>query len=102
MALSKQKKKQQDAMNTFTIVEVRRCHDFGNGQISFDATFDNTITVYGMKYIEGVKKNGDEYAFISFPQIKGQDGNYYNRAYAIITPELQDAIVSQLEKMLTE
>lgn len=103
MALSKKKEQQKkQEFKFFDGVKVVRCHDFGNGKISFDAIFDDSVEIYGMNYIEGKKKStGEEYAFISFPQIKGSDGNYYNRAYLVITDELKDSIISQLEQMLS-
>lgn len=103
MAISKKKtegKKQE--LKFFDGVKLGRVHDFGNGTIAFDATFDNMVTVYGMKYIEGTKKDGEEYSFVSFPQIKGKDGNYYNRCYLVITDELKESIIEQLTAVLND
>lgn len=91
-------KKKKAELNVFKDAKVLRAHDFGNGQISFDCTFDNLVTIYGMKYIEG-ERNGEEYAFISFPQMKGKDGNYYNRAYINIDEKLMAQIVERLEQL---
>lgn len=93
------KKKQSDVINDFQIVVVSHVHDFGNGRIGFNATFDGLVTIYNMTYIEG-NKNGKEYAFVSMPQEKGKDGNYYNRAWLHITDDLLSSIQSQLEKAL--
>lgn len=92
-------KKKKAELDVFTDAKVLRCHDFGNGQISFDATFDNKVTIYGMKYIE-TTKGGQDYSFISFPQQKGKDGNYYNRAYLNLDEKLTQRITSQLEEMV--
>lgn len=105
MAISKKKEngnsKKHD-MQEFVNAKVGRVHDFGNGTISFNCTFDDLITVYGMKYIEGKKKDGTEYSFFSFPKHRGNDGNYYNHCYCFITESLHDQIIEQLEKALNE
>lgn len=80
-------------------VRVRRAHDFGNGRIAFDCDLDNLVTIYGCTYIEGVK-DGKEYSFVSMPQVKGSDGNYYNRVYFIVNDEIKDQIIKQLEDLL--
>lgn len=102
MALSKKKAsgEKQTITHVFTDVRVVRAHDFGNGQIAFDAVFNDLVQVYGMKYIEGTKHDGTEYSFVSFPQIKGKDGNYYNRVYLVIDDDLKESIISQLEILL--
>lgn len=104
MALSKKtnQSKKQDVGQEFLKAKVGRVHDFGNGQISFNCTFDDVITIYNMKYIEGTKKDGTEYSFISFPQHKGSDGNYYNYVWCRITENLSDQIVEQIGKALNE
>lgn len=110
MALSKKSNtEKKDTMQTFNYVKVRRCHDFGNGRISFDADFgikaekstvENIfVTIFNLTWIEG-EKNGKEYKFVSMPQRKGSDGNYYNICRVSISDDLLIDIESQLSDML--
>lgn len=110
MALSKKSNtEKKDEMQTFSFVKVRRCHDFGNGRISFDADFGihaekSTlnlvyVTIYNLTWCEG-QKNSKEYKFVSMPQRKGSDGNYYNICRVNISDDLLADIESQLSDML--
>lgn len=110
MALSKKSNtEKKEAMQGFNYVNVRRCHDFGNGRISFDADLgihadksDKTlvfVTIFNLTWIEG-EKNGKEYKFVSMPQRKGRDGNYYNICRVSISDDLLADIESQLSDML--
>lgn len=110
MALSKKSRtEKKDSMQSFNYVKVRRCHDFGNGRISFDADFgikaeksavENIfVTIFNLTWIEG-EKNGKEYKFVSMPQRKGSDGNYYNICRVGISDDLLSDIESQLSDML--
>lgn len=93
------KNKKADEQETFKGVTVKRAHDWGNGNITFDAMFDKIVTVYGMKYIER-EKDGTDISFISFPQKKGKDGNYYNHVWFRISEYLQTSIEQQLKDLL--
>lgn len=110
MALSKKSNtEKKDTMQAFNYVNVRRCHDFGNGRISFDADFGihaekSTVTlvyvtIFNLTWIEG-EKNGKEYKFVSMPQRKGSDGNYYNICRVDISDDLLTDIESQLSDLL--
>lgn len=111
MALSKKSntESKKDAMHPFNYVKVRRCHDFGNGRISFDADFGihaekSTVTliyvtIFNLTWCEG-EKNGKEYKFVSMPQRKGSDGNYYNICRVNISDDLLADIESQLSDLL--
>lgn len=111
MALSKKSNTEhkKDTMQAFNYVKVRRCHDFGNGRISFDADLGihaekSTVTliyvtVYNMTWCEG-EKNGKEYKFVSMPQRKGSDGNYYNICRVNISDDLLADIELQLSDLL--
>lgn len=107
LSKGKSNQKSENKMQAFTWVKVERCHDFGNGRISFNASFgmgdaekeEPLIRVYGLTWVEGT--NGKkEYKFISMPQRKGSDGNYYNECYISITDELLDQVEMQLGTML--
>lgn len=84
----------------FSSAHVDRAHDFGNGSVSFTCTFGGSVTVYNMRYREGTREDGTEYAFVSFPQYKGSDGKYYNIVYTPLTDALQKDIIKQLEDLL--
>lgn len=113
MSLSKkskaESKEKKDAMQPFNYVKVHRCHDFGEGRIAFDAdlgikaeksTVTNVfVTIYNLVWVEG-EKDGKEYKFVSMPQRKGSDGNYYNICRVNISDDLLDDIESQLADML--
>lgn len=106
MALSKNsnsRKSNSKEMFHFEEVEVRRAHDFGNGRISFNADFKiggvTVVSIYNLTWVEG-SKGGRDYEFISMPQNKGSDGNYYNVCYIQVSDDLKDAIKSQLEDLL--
>lgn len=112
MSLSKKgSAKKEETMQAFNYVDVKRCHDFGNGRISFDAEFgikmdtpekhwsEVYVKVYNLTWIEG-EKNGKEYKFVSMPQRKGSDGNYYNICRVNISDDLLEDIEKQLSDML--
>lgn len=86
-------------VKTFTDVKVSNVHDFGNGQIAFTAVFDDVVTIYNMRYVEGVR-DGREYAFVGFPERKGTDGKYYKIVYTAISEDLQTQIVEQISQAL--
>lgn len=113
MGLSKNhnsKESKKDFMQAFDFVKVRRCHDFGNGRIAFDADFGMKseksteknifLSVYGLTWCEGTKSKG-EYKFVSMPQRKGSDGNYYNICRVQISDDLLQDIESQLMDLLS-
>ena len=55
----------------------------------------NGITIYGMRVVEG--KYGD---FLSFPQTKGKDGNYYSVCWAKLSDKDQADILKAIEDKL--
>lgn len=97
-------KKQQKEFKRFDYVKVNRVHDFGNGRIGFNADFGfdgvPAITIYNLTWVEGTRKDGTEYGFVSMPQEKGSDGNYYNRVYFPLDDGMTSAIQGMLEDAL--
>ena len=80
--------------------KVTRAHAFNEQRVAFDLEV-NGVMIYGMVYLEGKsEKTGNEYKMISFPQEKGKDGNYYNKAFFPVSAELKDDIIAQLEKLV--
>lgn len=57
----------------------------------------NGIFINNCKVASG--KNGD---FISFPQYKGSNGEYYNTIYAPVSPEDTDKILAEVEAALNQ
>ena len=78
-------------------IVVKRAFEFKNGNISFDMEILGYITIYQCTLVKS--KKGDEY-FVSFPQYKGTDNNYYSYCYFKILPEEQDLIEEQIEHIL--
>lgn len=104
MALSKSKKtsKEREAHN----MTVKRAYEFENGNVAFDLEIDGWITIYNMTLValheNKTKKDEITGYFISFPQHKDKEGNYWSYAYfKIIQPE-QDMIEEQIEHLLEE
>lgn len=78
---------------------IDRAIEFKNGNVGFDMTV-NGIKLYGLVYMEGKKKDGSEYSFISFPSRKDEQENYWNHFWMPISKEWQDEIVAKLEEMV--
>lgn len=104
--LSKKSNKKSKEFKMFDFVSIGHVHDFGNGSISFNADFGvdgvPMITIYNLTWREGKRKDGTEYKFVSMPQEKGSDGNYYNRVYFPISDDLQDRIEMMLAEALDQ
>lgn len=93
-------KKKQAPEAFITECKVTRAKEWSEGNISFDMElFSGGMTIYNCTYRSG-KKGDKEYAFVSFPQRKGSDGNYYNHVYFKIGDELLKNIEDQLGQML--
>lgn len=90
----------------FDYIKIDHVHDFGNGSISFNADFgfegQPAITIYNLTWREGTRRDGTEYKFVSMPQEKGNDGNYYNRVYFPISDDMRDTIEKLLGDALEE
>lgn len=65
------------------------------GELIFFTLNLNGIFINNCKVASG--KNGD---FISFPQYKGSNGEYYNTIYASLSPEDTDKILTAVEAAL--
>lgn len=102
MAISK--KKAEEAKAVDLVWEIKRAKDMTkDGAEGCTIAFDwviNGITVYGCFYREGKDKNGKDYAMVSFPSHKGNDGKYYNYAYVKLTDDQIEAISKDIEKVL--
>lgn len=104
--LSKKNNGNKKEFEEFDYLKIDHVHDFGNGSISFNADFGfngkPAITIYNLTWREGTKRDGTEYKFVSMPQEKGKDGNYYNRVYFPISDGMRDIIEEMLEKELNK
>ena len=56
----------------------------------------NGVTVYGC----AVKANKDGEAFLAWPSSKGSDGRYYKHAWAPLSQEDQDNIITEIYKVM--
>lgn len=74
-------------------VSVERVRDTSKGV--FFTLVLNGIYIHSCKVVEG--KNGD---FISFPQYKGSNGKWYSYAWASLSEEDSNSIISLVEDEL--
>lgn len=79
-------------------IDVKRVKQFESGDIAVDMDV-NGVMIYGCVYKSG-EKNGKEYAFLSFPSKKANDGKYYSHVYFKITDDMLKDIESQIESLL--
>lgn len=97
MALSRGKKSEQEQEEIKDHdIKVEHVRDTKYG-VFFDLCI-NGVAIYGCSWIEGQKKDGTEYRFISFPSHKGKDDKYYNHAYV----KLSDNDIDSIEKTLQD
>ena len=80
-------------------IEVVRATQFKTGNIGFDMIV-NGVKIYGCIYMQGTSKKGNEYAFVNFPQRKGDDGNYYNHVFVKLSEKDEETIEKALEAMV--
>lgn len=84
------------------VIEIRevgvknvRVVDGKSGDLVFFTLELNGISIYNCRVATG--KNGD---FISWPQTKGKDGNYYNVAYASLSDEDSNKIIALVQEAI--
>ena len=75
------KEREYITVSDYEVKDVRVI-DTKNGDMVLFTLRLNGVTIYNCRVATG--KNGD---FISFPQYKGSNGNYYNNVYAPISDE---------------
>lgn len=92
-------KKKEEAKAVDHEIEVTRATAFKNGNIGFDIVV-NGVKIYGCIYVQGKNKKGEDYAFVSFPSRKADDGNYYNHAYVKFSEKDEETIEKALESMV--
>ena len=63
-----------------------------NGDIVFFTLILNDVSIYNCRVATG--KNGD---FISFPQYKGSNENYYNNVYESLSDEDAGKILADIQ-----
>lgn len=93
------KQKSNEAENHVAYnAEVTRAVQFKDGKISFDLRV-NGVTIYGMRYIEYMTKDGKPGSMLSFPSRKDEkSGKYFSHAWFPISRELQANIESQISE----
>ncbi len=102
MDTSKAKKSKKVEQQEKTFCEVRtkevknvRVVDGKNGDLVFFTLVINGVTIYNCRVATG--KNGD---FISFPQYKGNNGEYYNNVYVSLSDEDSKAILEDVQNAI--
>lgn len=98
MAISKKSSEEKKSYE----VKVTRAKDFskdGKTTIAFDMEA-NGVTIYGCWYRTATNKKGEEFASISFPSRKGEDGKYYSHAYFKIEADVLADIEKQIEALI--
>ena len=92
-------KKQQEEREFLEVTDVEvknvRVVSGNKGDTVFFTLKLNGITIYNVRIAEG--KNGD---FISFPQYKAKDNNYYSYVYAALKDEDTKGICDLVQKAL--
>ena len=78
-------------------VENVRVVDSRNGDLIFFTLTINGVKIYNCRVATG--KNGD---FISFPQYKGNNGEYYNNVYVSLSEEDSKAILEDVQNAINE
>ena len=99
MAVNRKKSSTNENPEVSYSVQVKRAHEFDSGDIGFDMVV-NGVSIYNCTYKSGTGKDGNDYAFVSFPSRKASDGNYYNFAYFKVSDEVLQDIETQIEKLL--
>ena len=104
MAISKTKKQETKAETQELTIKVTRAKDFTQDGadgccIGFDMEV-NSVTIYGCFYREGKKKDGSDYAMVSFPSKKDDKGKYWNIAYVKLSDAQVEDISKQIENLL--
>lgn len=91
------KKKETTSKETIEVreFEVRNVNQYKD-TVFFNLVI-NGVVIYGCRVVEGNK--GD---FIAFPSKKGNDGKYYSHAYAALSEEDAEKILTEVEKQLNE
>lgn len=100
MDTTKAKKNSKKQETEREYIEVRsmevknvRVVDGKNGDLIFLTLVLNGVQINNCRIATG--KNGD---FVSFPQYKGKDGNYYSYVYAALSEEDTLAICEAVQK----
>ena len=93
-------KKKEEAKAVDHEIEVTRAVAFTKNQnIGFDMVV-NDVKIYGCVYVQGKNKKGEDYAFVSFPSRKSDDGNYYDHVYVKLSEKDMETIEKGLEAMV--
>lgn len=104
MAISKTKKQETKAEAQELTIKVTRAKDFTKDGddgccIGFDMEV-NSVTIYGCFYREGKKKDGSDYAMVSFPSKKDDKGKFWNHAYVKLSDVQVENISKQIEDLI--
>lgn len=84
-------KREGKKLDSFAVKKTRM---FENGNVVADIEL-NGVLVYGVRVVEG--KNGD---FLSLPQRKGSNDNYYSIVYWPFCEADEKAILAEIERQI--
>lgn len=90
---SKEAKERKFATISSFSVDNVRVVEGKNGDIVFFTLTVNDVTIYNCR--AATTKSGED--FISFPQYKGGNGNYYNNVYVSISDEDNKKILGEVQ-----
>lgn len=102
---SENKEEKAQANYTFTVEKARTTKndkivmlnlDVNGVKISGAMLKEVKVTKDGKKY-----KKGDTAYILSFPNYKGNDGNYYNHCFAPVSDESLKSVIDQTKKLLS-
>ncbi len=104
MAIKKNTKKAEQETKEVKKLEitVKRAKDFSDDEktsIACDLEV-NGVTIYNCWYREGKKKDGSDYAMVSFPSKKDDKGKYWNHAYVKLSDAQVEEISKQIENLI--
>lgn len=91
-----QKEREFIEIRSHEVSNVRVIDTKRGDMVVFNLTL-NGVTIYSCRV--GTGKNGD---FISFPQYKGSNGNYYNYVYAALSDEDSKKILEEIQAELNK
>lgn len=95
MALSRTNNKEHEEVKEHDI-KVEHVRDTDKYGVFFDLLV-NGVAIYGCSWVEGQRRDGTEYRFVSFPSHKGKDDKHYNYAYVKLSENDLDSIEKVLQ-----
>lgn len=96
--LKMREKRATDTTEKKNIIKVIRAKECKNNNVMIDLEV-NGVTIYGAFYVEG-NKDGKDYALVSFPSRKADNGKYYHYCYIKLSSSEIDDIAKQIDTLI--